>query len=274
MRIYSMGYQVSRIIPYILALGLLFLSCEKIEPNLDNPQDPANPDYEPPTVSIIAGPTDGDTVETSTVEFEWEGNDIVSLYRYKFSDNSWTDWTTETAAEFDYLDEGQYNFQVQSSYSTGDTSVVVTVSFVVDAVHGPALMFYPRRHIVGVGDTVTFHILAEEVENLTAAEFLLIFDPNIIEIVSLTEGTLLSGWGESIYHSEINNTQGIVSIVLALLGGEYPSVSGTGDLATIEVTVRQSGATELLFGGPAVFKDPNNDFIAISSVINGMIYGF
>ena len=77
MRIYSMGYLVSRINPYILILVLLFLSCEKIEPNLDNPRDPDSPDYEPPTVSLIAGPTDGDTIETSTVEFEWEGNPLA-----------------------------------------------------------------------------------------------------------------------------------------------------------------------------------------------------
>jgi len=262
---------VNRIIFAILILALLFLSCEKIEPDLDNPLDPDNPDYESPSISIIAGPADGVTVETSTVEFEWEGNDTASLYRYKFSDDSWTDWTTQTSVVFDYLDEEQYNFQVQSSYPTGDTSSIISISFTVDAVQGPALMFYPRRQFATVGDTVSFQILAEEVENLTATEFSIIYNTNQIEIVSIVEGTMCSGWGESIFLSEINNTQGVVSIISALIGGEYPSVSGTGELAELKIRIISVGETSISFDGSEVLRNPDNVDIQINQIINGQI---
>jgi len=263
---------VSRIVPYIFALVLLFLSCEKIEPDLDNPLDPDNPDYEPPTVSIIAGPTDGDTVETSTVEFEWEGNESASLYRYKFTDNNWTDWTTETSAEFDYLDEGQYNFQVQSSYSTGDTSSIISISFTVDAVHGPALMFYPRRQFASVGDTVTFQIIAEEVDSLAGAEFSINYYYTAAKIISINQGSIFNGQSESIFHSEYDNTQGTLSVITALLGGQDSNISGMGVLATIEFRVfAQDGILQFTFDGSEVLRDPDNVDIQINQIINGQI---
>jgi len=272
MRIYLMGYPVSRITPYILALGLLFLSCEKIEPNLDNPQDPDNPDYEPPTVAIIAGPADGETVETATVEFEWEGNDLTSFYRYKFTDNSWTDWTTETLVVFDYLDEGPYYFQVQSSYSTGDTSSIISTSFTVDAVQGPALMFYPRRQYASIGDTITFQILAEEVDSLAGAEFSINYYYTAAKITSIDQGSIFVGPGESIFHSEYDNTEGILSVITAQLGGQVSHISGTGVLATIKLRVLlQNGILQFTFDGSEILRDPDNVDIQINQTVNGQV---
>lgn len=265
---YSMDCQVNKVIFAISALTLMFLSCEKIEPDLDNPLDPNNPDYEPPIVSIIAGPTDGETVDTSSVIFEWEGNEL-SRYRYKFSDNDWTAFIPATIVEFDYLDEGQYTFLLQAWYTNGDTSLIVSRSFTVDAVQGPALMFYPRRQFASIGDTVTFQILAEEVENLTAAEMSISFDPASLDIVSIDQGTIFSSNGESLFHTE--NGSGTLSILTAILGGDDPSVNGIGDLAIIEVSVLQTWETSLSFDGSEVFRNPENNSISISETIGGLI---
>ena len=59
----------------------------------------------------------------------------------------------------------------------------------MDAVDGPSLMFFPRRHIVSQGDTVIFKILAEEVNSLMAAEIHIDFDPSKIEIISISQGS-------------------------------------------------------------------------------------
>ena len=268
---YSMGYRVSRIVPYILAPVLLFLSCEKIEPDLDNPQDPDNPDYEPPIVSIISGPADGETVNTSSVIFEWDGNEL-SWYRYKLSDNEWTAYNTATSVEFDYIDEGQYTFLLQAWYTNGDTSLIVSRSFTVDAVQGPALMFYPRRQFASIGDTITFQILAEEVDSLAGAELSINYYYTAAKVISITQGSIFLGSGESIFHSEYDNTQGILSVITAQLGGQDSSISGTGVLATIKLrVVTQVGILQFTFDGSEILRDPGNVDIQINQTINGQV---
>ena len=163
---------------FILLVGIIvFWSCEDIVVDQENPLDPGNPDYESPIVNIISGPGEGEEIDEPQVTFVWEGNELVEFYRYRFNANDWTDWSVETSKTFDYLDEGNHFFSVQSQYLSGDTSQVENISFMVDAVTGPALMFFPRRHQAGVGETVLFQILAEEVTNLTAAEFSINYDP-------------------------------------------------------------------------------------------------
>ena len=253
---------------YIALSAILFWTCgEEFQP--DNPLDPETPDYESPTVIFVASISDGDTLETETVTFGWTGNELVTAYRYKLDSDVWSAWSADTTATFDYLDEGDHNVSIQSSYLSGDTSSVASVSFVVDAVTGPALMFYPRRHLASVGETVTFQILAEEVEDLTAAEFTISFDTTDLEIISITQGSMFSGSGESIFHAE--NGSGTLSILTAILGGENPSVSGTGDLVTVELSVLQVGETELTFDGSEVFRDPDNNDVLINETVAGLV---
>ena len=255
----------------MLSAALFFFNCEKLEPEADNPLDPDNPDYDPPEVLISEGPAEGEIVDTSAVTFQWTGNELVTSYRYRFDSEVWSDWFSSTSVSLDYLDEGDHSFSLQSQYETGDTSVVLNVSFVVDAVTGPALMFYPRRHIASIGETVTFQIMAEEVENLTAAEFSISFDPAELVVASISQGTMFTGNGESIFFSEYDNLQGTITISAGLLGGENPSVSGTGDLVTVEVSVLQVGETELTFDGSEVFRDPDNNSISVNITVNGLI---
>jgi hypothetical protein len=75
--------------------------------------------------------------------------------------------------------------------------------------------------------------------------------------------------GESIFHAE--NGSGTLSILTAILGGENPSVSGTGVLVTVEVSVVQTGETELTFDGSEVFRDPENNNITILEKVNGLV---
>ncbi len=77
--------------------------------------------------------------------------------------------------------------------------------------------------------------------------------------------------GESIFHAETGS--GTLYILTAILGGENPSVSGTGVLVTVEVSVVQTGETELTFDGSELFRAPDNNSIAILDVINGIIDG-
>ncbi len=257
---------------FILLLGIIvFWSCEEIVVDQDNPLDPDNPDYESPIVNIISGPPNGETIATSEVTFIWEGNDLITEYRTSFLNDPWGDWADHTSITLQYLDESSYSFSVQGRYSSGDTSAVVTNNFTVDAVTGPALMFYPRRHQAAVGETVVFQILAEEVTNLTAAEFSINYDPTHVEITSVTQGTMFAASEESIFHTEYDNSTGTLSALTAILGGGEPSVSGTGALIEIQMNVISASSSELTFSGSEVFRDPENNNISITETIKGLI---
>ena len=253
---------------FLLSL-LLVYNCEEEVLSFDNTLDPENPEYIPPQITVTSGPSENEIVKSSVVSFSWEGNQGGMLYQYKFDDLI-SPWAEETGASFDFLDEGLHLFSVQSKYTTGDTSVVILVNFEVDAVEGPALLFYPRRHIASVGNDITFQIFAEEVQNLTGIEFSISFNPSLIQITSIGEGQFLSNSGESIFHSEYDNEGGSLSVIAAVLGGEE-SVNGTGDLASIQIEVLSQGTATLAFDGSQIFKDPDNNVITIQDAIDGLV---
>jgi plastocyanin len=254
----------------MLSAALFFVTCEKLEPEADNPLDPDNPDYDPPEVLISEGPAEGEIVDTSAVTFQWTGNELVTSYRYRFDSEVWSDWTSNTSASYYYLDEGDYSFSVQSQYETGDTSVVLNVSFVVDAVTGPALMFYPRRHEAQVGETVTFQILAEEVSNLAAAEFSISYDPDEIEITAIYEGSIFTDLG-NVFFLVDNGSEGEATISTAVWGESSPSAEGTGVLAALEVKAKVTGSLVVSFDGSEVFRDPDNNDVSINETVGGLV---
>ena len=253
-----------------LFILLFALNCEDTVPIRDNPLDDEGGDYISPTISLL-DIVDGDTLYSESVEFTLEGNELVADFRYKLDSFDWTDWNESNTATLSYLDEGDRQLSVQSRYLNGDTSDVASVSFVVDAVGGPSLMFYPRRHFAQAGETVTFQIKAEEVTNLMMSEIHLEYDPTMLEIMSISQGSFFQNGQNSIFLYETNSEAGAVQINTTLLDGDSPSVSGTGDLAEIQVKLLQSGSATVNFNGSDAFIDPENNDITILEKINGLV---
>ena len=254
-----------------IIIVLLFWSCYEVVVQQDNLLDPGNPEYDPPVITFVSGPGGGETISTSEATFSWGGNDLVSEYRTKINNDPWGDWADHTSITLQYLDEGGYTFSIQGRYTTEDTSAVISNNFSVDAVQGPALMFYPRANFSSVGSNVIFQVLAEEVTSLTAAQFNVTFDPNKLEIVSLTQGSLLQISGESIFSTEFDNQAGSLSVITAALGGDLPSVDGTGVLLELVLEVKATGTSNLEFDGTELLRDPDNNNISISETVNGLV---
>jgi hypothetical protein len=253
-------------------IGLLFIwTCEDVPIVQDNPLDNNNPDYVPPTVAFTSGPADGQTIDASGVTFSWEGNELISEYRTKRNDEAWNDWNDATTLVWEYLDEGTYQMALQGRYDSGDTSDVVSVGFIVDAVQGPALIFHPRAITTSVGSSVTFQVMAEEVTDLTAAQFNFNFDPSKLEILAVTQGSMLQISGASIFNADYDNTAGSVSIITAALGGSQPSVNGTGVLVELEIQVNIAGTSTLEFDGTELFRDPDNNDVSINETVGGLV---
>ena len=254
----------------ILFAVLLLFACEPGEEFIpDNPLDPDNPDYVPPEVTILS-PAEDDVIEESSIIFSWMGNETDMLYRYRL-DSVWSDWDLSETITIDYIDEGVHGFAVQSSYITGDTSTIESISFTVDAVEGPALMFYPRRQIASQGSSVQFQIIAEEVYNVAGAEFTISFDPTELQINSAVAGTAFGDYGEVIFIADIDNTNGSVTISTAVWGQNYPSISGTSDIAILDVQIIKQGDHQLEFDGTELFRAPNNDDITVNATVNGLV---
>ena len=254
-----------------LFILLFALGCEDTVPIRDNPLDDEGSDYISPTINLLTDIVNGDTLLIESISIGFEGNELVTEFRYKLDSFGWMEWNENTTLTLSYLDEGDHQLSVQSRYLNGDTSDVVNVSFVVDAVGGPALMFYPRKHFANQNETVTFQIMAEEVTNLMMSEIHLEYNPSMLEIMSISQGSFFQNGQNSIFLYEINNEAGAIQINTTLLDGDFPSVSGTGDLAEIQVKLLQAGSATLSFNGSDAFIGPENNDITILEKINGLV---
>lgn len=251
----------------IIFMGLLFLSCEEIE---FNPLDAVNPDYIPPETTIITD-INASILDTSAVTISFEGNEAVTEYSYNLDSTGWSNWTDYSYATLDYLDEGLHTFSVKGRYvSMVEDETPANISFTVNAVTGPALMFYPRRHITReLNNPVTFQLIAYEVDSLMSATISLSYDTASLEIQSVGQGNMLTDTGESMFIDE--SASGSLTIHTIFMGGDSPYVSGTGTLASIQVKALVSGSHTLNLDGTQVFKTHTNRSISIQETVNGLV---
>ncbi len=255
----------------LLFASLLLYSCDIPTFDTDNPFDPQNPSYVAPSVTIISGPNENETITAPSAAFSWVGNTEGMTFRYFFDGSLKQDWDDINSVLIEYIDEGSHQFGVQGKYPTGDATDTVIVNFNVNAVLGPSLLFYPRKHVAFFGETVTFQILAEEVIGLSGAEFKVDYDPSMFQIESVTQGAFFQSGTQSIFHVDHNTSQGSFFILTAILDAETPSVDGTGVLAEVIVELLQRGTANLSFGSTNQFRDPDNIEIAIREKIGGIV---
>ena len=259
---------MKRLIQIIILVG--FLGCgNKFVAN--NPFDPNNPNYLPPIITIISGPEEGETISNSSVTFVFEGNESNMLYRTRLDQDNWSGWQNNTSIILDYLDEGTHRFQLQGEYPTGDISDIIEINFNVDAVLGPALIFFPRRHFTTQGNTVTFQVIAEEVYDLTGMEMIIQYNPEHIGVEAVRQGSIFTGFGDVVFFSEDQPGAGRLTITCGIWGGESPSFTGTSAIAEIDVQLKIQDDTILEFDGSELLRDPNNDPIILIEVIGGFL---
>ena len=255
---------------FIFSIIILFLGCED-DFVADNPLDPENPDYTAPTVAISSGPIENEVIDTMAVTFTYGGNQESMLFRTQLDQEGWTDWLSDNSASYSHLNEGAHRFKVQAMYTTGEESGIVEVYFIVDAVHGPALLFFPHKHFTQIGEKVTFMVMAEEVTSLTATEFTVNFNPVALQVTDIMQGSFFSSSGDALFFDDINQQNGTITISAGFVGGENPAVVGTGSIAIIEVLALQQGQTTLEFDGSEVFRDPEDENISIFETVSGLV---
>jgi hypothetical protein len=269
----------------LIFLYLVFTNCDIFSidplPGRNNPIDPGNPGYQPPSTTLIHGPENGTTVNTHQVEFEWEGNqqDQFMYFSYKLDDVAWSSWSKEKTATFEFLDEGEHNFSIKSKYINDiEQDNPTNVNFVIDAVQGSSLMFVPRTTKIGFSFNSVAEIFVEEASEFAGVKIEIDFDQTKIYIIDVeiyqnSQSILLKNSGTLIHFVELDQINGKIKIDLAVAGGNPPNVNGTGPLGKIRFrSLKQFiDPIEMTFNTNCELRDENNQSIIINALINQII---
>jgi len=257
-----------------MALLIGLFSCsphEELAPP-DNPLDPDNPDYEPPTATITSGQVSGSIITTESVTFTWEGNSITKDFSYRFDNDEWSNWMTIQTRTFSYLDEIAHRFEVRARGENDEIQEIpTTCNFTTNAVEGASLILFPYRQECNVGDTLSVVVMLEEVTDILGAEFTLDYDPAGFQFNDSQTGA----FADSIHATglqviESDQVLGKVSASVAAAAGSARSFSGTVSILTIRLKTVKAG-TFILTLGNGVLVNSNRQPATINLLREGTV---
>ncbi len=119
-------------------------------------------------------------------------------------------------------------------------------SIVTELSGSPAsnLHVHPPTKTVAVGQTFIIDIRISDVIDLYGWEFKLGWNPNLLDVVDVTEGAFLKQGGETFFTNKINNTEGYILVDCTLLG-DVSGVNGSGTLACVKFHAEEQGSCVL-----------------------------
>ncbi|GGC05636.1 cohesin domain-containing protein [Pseudoduganella buxea] len=113
------------------------------------------------------------------------------------------------------------------------TGLLVALSF--HAVAIPILSTNVSTPSIGMGQMFSVSIQVDDVNDLYAYQFDLAFDPGLVAIAGVVEGSFLPGGGPTIFNPGlVDNTTGRLSFTLGSLIDDFPGVSGSGELVRVD----------------------------------------
>lgn len=117
------------------------------------------------------------------------------------------------------------------------------------------------------GSTVGIDILVSGISDLYGYQFSLNFNPAILQVLGVTEGSFLSTAGSTFGSvGTIDNTAGQISYIANTLLSAVPGANGSGVLAHIDFNVTAVGSSALSFSD-ALFLNSNLGDITVQ--LNG-----
>ena len=253
---------VGRFLGRFLFLILILTSCD--EELGDNPLDPESENYQEPTTTILSGPSNNSLVLIDTVTFTYSGNEFVTEYSHRLMfessdsfweiDTTWSDWTTDTIATYNRLDEGEHVFYVKGRYPSNDVLDLEVdedptpeeSAFRVNAVSPSSIRVFPQATNTVRSSEFSIDIYAEELENITEIEVQLEYDNQYIVLKdSISSGELLNSFsgGVPFYIDEelsVNTMKVSIGVTDSL------GFNGTGSLFRTSFTTNNlTGTSEI-----------------------------
>jgi len=219
-------------------------------------------------VSIVGQPTACFTPHpeagTLTVSFENCSTPSAGLtYAWDFGDQS---TSTAAAPTHTYQAAGSYTATLQATNDCGTHStqrlVVVNDSVATLSFSPCPIYLQPASHD---RPSIT-ELWVDSGELVMGATCRISYDKTKVRVNSIEVGPFLSTNGGTVTDlSEYDNGQGLLTVALAVIGGDPSGVSGTGNLMSIELqAVSESPTSELTFVS-ADLRDPVNHDIPVSA---------
>ncbi len=127
--------------------------------------------------------------------------------------------------------------------------VIIAVPFIYrGGISGKAVLLQPQAPSVAVGNSVTVNVSTDGITNLSGIQFSVAYDPNVLRLDSVDQGTFLdeNGASSTFFDNGSNSTAGERNdIVIVRL--ENTGVSGAGTLALLHFTAVQAGTASVNF---------------------------
>ena len=262
----------------VITALVFIMGCSSHEelPPPDNPFDAGNPNYVSPTAVIVSGPSEGEMINSTAVSIAWEGNESASEYRYNFDSSIWSEWSDATSKTFDYLDEGNHNFEIQARSINGiEQLTAASRSFTVNALEGLTVVVFPYGQTGSAGDTLMYQIIVDEVIDLSAIEYRMIFDNQYLELIDVYNGSIVDEWdGIPLVITEVSDSS--VSMTMVSVESDNNAFSGSTSIATIGFRVLPEAlmntSSTIIELNEVVFLNPSHDPIEINIIRSGVFY--
>ena len=112
---------------------------------------------------------------------------------------------------------------------------------------------------VGVDQIFTLPVSIADVSDLYAFQFDLAFDPAILQLLSISEGSFLPSGGSTIFFAgTIDNIAGTATDTADTLVGNIPGVSGSGDLVDFTFEAISPGISSVSLSNGLLFDSSFN----------------
>jgi hypothetical protein len=230
-----------------------------------------------PDITIDNEGLDGSVIDSSSITITWTPN----IYAFEFSfylfpvETTYSDWISDTTASYTFLDEGEYSFFIKSRYKEGEEKEPPDfLSFTVNAVPENGLRIYPLYTEVERSESFVVDIYVEEVNNLTGAEIILTYEPEIISLDSTFEGAFLSETqGQSVTIKEHNPEMGNLVLTLATALDGAVGLTGSGSLAGLifKASANMTGSCDIMLSEDSRIKKEADIDVELSSIVSGLV---
>lgn len=119
-------------------------------------------------------------------------------------------------------------------------STIGCASTIEPSYQEPTISINPSTVVAAVGETFSIDVAITNVSDLYGSEFKLAWDPSLLNMTAVVEGSFLSSFGSTFFHYNVNFSMGCVIIDCILLG-DIEGASGDGVLATITFFIENEG---------------------------------
>jgi hypothetical protein len=124
--------------------------------------------------------------------------------------------------------------------------LAIVLAYVILARPSPSMVLSvdPPAIQGAIGDNIAINVSISNVADLYDWQLKLKWDPTLLNVIGITEGSLLRGKSSTFFNYQENGTEGYI-VARCTLIGNMSGVSGQGTLMTVQFNVRENGTCDL-----------------------------